>query len=89
MGSEALDEVVGGLKIQLAPKTNFWSNTAGAENVTNAVIELLIPTPKTTVVEIGCGIGLIGLMMASVSIQVTLLLKVFIFLYFNIVTLLF
>nr|XP_034174551.1 uncharacterized protein LOC117601642 [Osmia lignaria] len=70
VGSEALDEVVGGLKIQLAPKTNFWSNTAGAENVTNAVIELLVPTPKTTVLEIGCGIGLIGLMMASKCQQV-------------------
>lgn len=67
MGSEALDEVVGGLKIQLAPKTNFWSNTAGAENVANAVIDLLAPTSKTVVLEIGCGIGLIGLMMASVS----------------------
>nr|XP_003699228.1 PREDICTED: uncharacterized protein LOC100880738 [Megachile rotundata] len=70
VGSEALDETVGGLKIQLAPKTNFWSNTAGAENIANAVIELLGPTPKTTVFEIGCGIGLIGLMMASKCQQV-------------------
>lgn len=67
VGSEALDEIVGGLKVQLAPKTNFWSNTAGAENVATAVIDLLAPTPKTTVLEIGCGIGLIGLMMASVN----------------------
>nr|XP_033326727.1 uncharacterized protein LOC117220653 isoform X1 [Megalopta genalis] len=65
VGSEALDEIVGGLKVQLAPKTNFWSNTAGAENVANAVMDLLALTPKTTVIEIGCGIGLIGLMMAS------------------------
>ena len=67
VGSEALDEIVGGLKVQLAPKTNFWSNTAGAENVANTVIDLLAPSPKTTVLEIGCGIGLIGLMMASVN----------------------
>ncbi|XP_078036759.1 uncharacterized protein LOC144469906 isoform X2 [Augochlora pura] len=65
VGSEALDEIVGGLKVQLAPKTNFWSNSAGAENVANAVMDLLVLTPKTTVIEIGCGIGLIGLMMAS------------------------
>ncbi|OAD53550.1 28S ribosomal protein S10, mitochondrial [Eufriesea mexicana] len=65
VGSEALDEIVGGLKVQLAPKTNFWSNTAGAENVANAVIDLLAPTRKITVLEIGCGIGFIGLMMAS------------------------
>ncbi|XP_033296978.1 uncharacterized protein LOC117204065 isoform X2 [Bombus bifarius] len=70
VGSEALDEIVGGLKVQLAPKTNFWSNTAGAENVATAVIDLLAPTPKTTVLEIGCGIGLIGLMMASKCQQV-------------------
>lgn len=62
-----MDEIVGGLKVQLAPKTNFWSNSAGAENVANAVIDLLAPSPKTTVLEIGCGIGLIGLMMASVN----------------------
>lgn len=68
MGSEALDEIVGGIKIQLAPKTNFWSNPAGAENVAKTVIDLLSPTPTTTVLEVGCGIGLIGLMMASVSI---------------------
>ncbi|XP_015589757.1 uncharacterized protein LOC107265148 isoform X2 [Cephus cinctus] len=65
VGSEALDETVGGIKIQLAPKTNFWSNAAGAENLGKAVADLLSPTPKTTVVEIGCGIGLIGLMLAS------------------------
>lgn len=67
VGSEALDEIVGGLKVQLAPKTNFWSNTAGAENVANVVSELLGLTPKLTLLEIGCGIGLIGLMMSSVS----------------------
>ncbi|XP_076655591.1 uncharacterized protein LOC143360537 [Halictus rubicundus] len=65
VGSEALDEIVGGLKVQLAPKTNFWSNTAGAENVAKAVMDLLALNPKTTLIEIGCGIGLIGLMMAS------------------------
>lgn len=70
VGSEALDEIVGGLKVQLAPKTNFWSNTAGAENVANAVMDLLAPSPKSTLLEIGCGIGLIGLMMASKCQQV-------------------
>jgi len=67
VGTEALDEVVGSLKVQLAPKTNFWSNAAGALNVAKTVLDMLKPTPKTTVLEIGCGIGVIGLMMASVS----------------------
>ncbi|KZC14937.1 tRNA (uracil(54)-C(5))-methyltransferase like protein, partial [Dufourea novaeangliae] len=70
VGSEALDEIVGGIKVQLAPKTNFWSNTAGAENVANTVMNLLALGPHTTVLEIGCGIGLIGLMMASRCQQV-------------------
>ncbi|KAK2585339.1 hypothetical protein KPH14_010020 [Odynerus spinipes] len=70
VGSEALDEVVGGIKVQLAPKTNFWSNAAGAENVAKTVADLLAPTPTTTVLEVGCGIGLIGLMMASKCRQI-------------------
>lgn len=70
VGSEALDEVVGGIKVQLAPKTNFWSNAAGAENVARTVADLLAPTQTTTVLEVGCGIGLIGLMMASKCRQI-------------------
>lgn len=67
MGVEALDEVVGNLKVQLVPKTNFWSNAAGAWNIVQAVTDLLKLTPKTTILEIGCGIGVIGLSIASVS----------------------
>ncbi|XP_015117661.1 uncharacterized protein LOC107041573 [Diachasma alloeum] len=64
-GAEALDETVGDLKIQLAPKTNFWSNTTGAEQLGKAVRDLLDPSPETTVIEVGCGLGLICLMLAS------------------------
>lgn len=67
VGAEALDEIVSGLRVQLAPKTNFWSNTAGAVNVAKAVEDMLKPTSKVTILEIGCGIGVIGLAMASVS----------------------
>ncbi|XP_011340551.1 uncharacterized protein LOC105281192 isoform X2 [Ooceraea biroi] len=65
VGTEALDEIVGPLKVQLAPKTNFWSNAAGALNVAKTVADMLRPTQRTTVLEIGCGIGVIGLMVAS------------------------
>lgn len=68
VGTEALDETVGDLKIQLAPKTNFWLNTDGAEQLAKAVEFLLFPNPTITVLDIGCGLGLIGLMMASVSL---------------------
>ncbi|XP_036139310.1 uncharacterized protein LOC105837725 isoform X2 [Monomorium pharaonis] len=65
VGAEALDETVGNLKVQLAPKTNFWCNAAGAWNVVKAVSDLLEPSKKITVLEIGCGIGVIGLTIAS------------------------
>ncbi|XP_011158141.1 uncharacterized protein LOC105194754 isoform X2 [Solenopsis invicta] len=65
VGTEALDEIVGNLKVQLAPKTNFWCNAAGAWNVAKAVSDMLEPTKKVTVLEIGCGIGVIGLTIAS------------------------
>ncbi|XP_014468617.1 PREDICTED: uncharacterized protein LOC106741310 [Dinoponera quadriceps] len=70
VGAEALDEVVGGLKVQLSPKTNFWSNAAGALNVAKAVMDMLKPTSKVTILEIGCGIGVVGLMMASKCLEV-------------------
>lgn len=71
MGAEALDETVGNLKVQLAPKTNFWCNAAGAWNVAKTVADMLEPTKKITILEIGCGIGVIGLTIASVSTCVT------------------
>ena len=74
-GSEALDETVGGLKIQLAPKTNFWCNASGAEQLGATVGDLLSPMSKTTVVEVGCGLGLIGLMLAPASTQISPNLK--------------
>lgn len=67
VGAEALDEVVGDLKVQLSPKTNFWSNAAGALNVAKAVMDMLRPLKKVTILEIGCGLGVVGLMMAPVS----------------------
>ncbi|KAL6254827.1 hypothetical protein P5V15_014164 [Pogonomyrmex californicus] len=65
VGAEALDEIVGNLKVQLAPKTNFWCNAAGAWNVAKTVADMLAPTQKITVLEVGCGIGVIGLTLAS------------------------
>lgn len=66
MGAEALDEKVGPLKIQLAPKTNFWLSTAGAEELTRTVESVLDPPELGTVIDIGCGLGLIGLSIARV-----------------------
>lgn len=68
-GSETLDEEVNGIKVQLAPKTNFPLNTDGVEVLAKTVKDLLNPTPKHSVVEIGCGIGVLGLTLASVSVS--------------------
>ncbi|XP_034935818.1 uncharacterized protein [Chelonus insularis] len=64
LGTEALDETIGGLKIQLAPKTNFWLSTVGAEQLAKEVEIMIVPNPNTVVLDIGCGLGLIGLIMA-------------------------
>ena len=56
------------MKVQLAPKTSVWANLGGVEVLANVVSEYLNPTPKTTIIEIGCGTGLISLLLASVSI---------------------
>ncbi|KAK0182123.1 hypothetical protein PV327_000289 [Microctonus hyperodae] len=70
VGAEALDEKVGSLKIQLAPKTNFWLSTAGAEELAKTVESVLDPPELGTVIDIGCGLGLIGLSIARKCYQV-------------------
>ncbi|KAL0125227.1 hypothetical protein PUN28_004394 [Cardiocondyla obscurior] len=65
VGAEALDETVGKLTVQLAPKTNFWCSAAAAWNVAKTVTDMLEPSQKVTLLEIGCGIGIIGLTIAS------------------------
>ncbi|KAK0164058.1 hypothetical protein PV328_002726 [Microctonus aethiopoides] len=70
VGAEALDEKVGSLKIQLAPKTNFWLSTSGAEELTKTVESVLDPPELGTVIDIGCGLGLIGLSIARKCYQV-------------------
>jgi tRNA/tmRNA/rRNA uracil-C5-methylase (TrmA/RlmC/RlmD family) len=69
LGSETLDDTIGSVKVQLAPKTNVWANLAGVEVLTNVVVDYLVPTKKTTVLEIGCGTGLTSLLLASVSLN--------------------
>ncbi|OXU31444.1 hypothetical protein TSAR_004722 [Trichomalopsis sarcophagae] len=64
-GSETLDDSIGNVKIQLAPKANVWANLAGVEVLADVVTSYLVPTQKTTVIEIGCGTGLISLLIAS------------------------
>lgn len=68
-GSETLDDSIGNIKVQLAPKANVWANLVGVEVMADVVTSYLVPTQKTTVIEIGCGTGFISLLLASVSIN--------------------
>ncbi|XP_058792221.1 uncharacterized protein LOC131664830 isoform X3 [Phymastichus coffea] len=64
-GSETLCDTVGSIKIDLPPKANMWANLAGVEVLSNTIIEFLLPTQNTTVLEIGCGSGIMSLLLAS------------------------
>jgi hypothetical protein len=66
MGSPYLGETVVGLKVRLLPTPHFWNNICGAEMVCKGVEELLAPTKKTSIVEVGFGLGLLGLHLSKV-----------------------
>lgn len=66
MGSPYLEETVLGLKFHLLPTMPFWNNSRAAEMVCKGVEELLAPTKKISVVEVGFGLGLVGLHLSKV-----------------------
>jgi hypothetical protein len=68
MGSPYLEETVAGLKIHLLPTLHFWNNIRGAEMVCKVAEELLTPSKKISVVEVGFGFGLLGLHLSKVRL---------------------
>jgi hypothetical protein len=66
MGSPHLEETVAGLKFHLLPTMHFWSNTHAAEMVCKGVEELLAPTKRISIVEVGFDLGLVGLHLSRV-----------------------
>lgn len=56
------------MKLQFAPKTNFWLNSTGAGELAKTVENFLGPGRNTTVLDVGCGLGLLGLNVASVCL---------------------
>jgi hypothetical protein len=52
----SLRDTVAGLELQLPPVKNLWDRIHGAEMLCQAVEELLAPSKKRTVLDIGCGI---------------------------------
>ena len=82
-GVPTLRETVAGLELQLPPVKNFWNTIHGAEMLCQALEELVAPSKKTTVLDIGCGVGLLGLYLSKVCIACTICLYVCLFLSFK------
>ena len=78
-----LHDTVAGLELQLPPVKNLWNTIHGAEMLCQALEELLAPSEKTTVLDIGCGIGLLGLYLSKVCITCSIVLFVYLFLSFK------
>lgn len=66
VGSPYLEETVLDLKFHLPPAMHFWNNIHAAKMVCRGINQLLAPTKKITVLELGCGFGLIGLYLSKV-----------------------
>lgn len=69
MGKTHIYETLLGLKFRVSPEAFFQINTSAAEVLYNSVAELSCPTENTTVIDICCGTGSIGLCLAKVFLS--------------------
>ncbi|PSN45074.1 hypothetical protein C0J52_04012 [Blattella germanica] len=69
-GKTHLEEDMLDLTFQLSPSSYFQVNTKGAEVLYSAIIDLVEPTEDTTVLDLCCGTGGIGLCIAKSCKQV-------------------
>jgi hypothetical protein len=79
VGVPCLQETVAGVELQLPPVKNLWNTIHGAEMLCQALEELLAPSKKMTVLDVGCGIGLLGLYLSKVCIVCSICLFVCLF----------
>lgn len=70
MGETHIYETLLGLKFRVSPEAFFQINTSAAEVLYNSVAELACPTEDTTLIDICCGTGSIGLCLAKKCGQV-------------------
>lgn len=70
LGEQYIHETMLGLKFRISPEAFFQINTKAAEVLYNSAIELAAPTLDSTVVDICCGTGTIGLCFAKKCGQV-------------------
>ncbi|KAJ8972630.1 hypothetical protein NQ314_000086 [Rhamnusium bicolor] len=64
-GDTHINETILGLKFRISPEAFFQINTKGAEILYNAAIELAEPTIDSTILDVCCGTGTIGLCFAK------------------------
>ncbi|XP_012255904.2 tRNA (uracil-5-)-methyltransferase homolog A [Athalia rosae] len=64
-GTEYIEETLLGMTFRVSPKAFFQVNTLGAEVLYKAAIDLAQPTMDTTVLDICCGTGTIGISFAK------------------------
>lgn len=68
MGSTHITDRILGLTFRISPEAFFQVNTKAAEVLYSTAIELGAVTPETTVLDICCGTGTIGLCFAKVGV---------------------
>ncbi|XP_015837917.1 tRNA (uracil-5-)-methyltransferase homolog A isoform X2 [Tribolium castaneum] len=64
-GDTHICETLLGLKFKISPEAFFQINTKGAEILYKSIIELASPTEDSTVLDVCCGTGTIGLCFAK------------------------
>lgn len=69
-GDELIHETLLGMNFSISPEAFFQINTEGAEILYKSAIELASPTMESTVVDICCGTGTIGICFSKYCSQV-------------------
>lgn len=69
-GSTHITDTIHGLRFRISPESFFQVNTQAAEVLYQAAIDMGAPTPSTTVMDICCGTGTIGLCFSKYCKQV-------------------
>ena len=70
VGSEHLEEEIGGMRVRIAPNAFFQTNTEMAERLYGLAVEYASPAGTERVYDLYCGIGTIGLLMAPRAAEV-------------------
>lgn len=76
MGDTHIIETILDLKFRVSPEAFFQINRDAAEILYSSAIELASPCKDSTVVDVCCGTGTIGLCFAKVSVFFFLMLNV-------------